>query len=52
MYLWLVNSITGWKDYFSSALNNDELSECENQHLDLQGIDTKEDCPYMLKLTI
>jgi hypothetical protein len=45
-----------WKEYFLVLLNIKELLECENQHLDLQGIDIKEDHPpptqHMLKLMV
>jgi hypothetical protein len=34
-----------WKGYFSALLNDKESLECEGQHLDLQGIDTKENPP-------
>jgi hypothetical protein len=30
-------------EYFLAILNKEELLECKDQYLDLQGIDTKED---------
>jgi hypothetical protein len=43
-----------WKVYFSALLNIEKLLECEDQHLDLQSIDTKvyPNIPRTFKLTV
>jgi hypothetical protein len=40
-----IQALQRWKEYFSALLNNKELLECKDQHLDLQRINTKEDTP-------